>query len=72
MLDKKILLFARGSTKHKYVYCGKCEYKGKFPTEDESMDLHLNLINYSEVVGKDESKEFFELIQIGAAQFPSI
>jgi len=72
VFDKKILLFARGSTKHKYLYCGKCEYKGIFPTEDESMDLHLNLINYSEVVGENESEEFSELVQIGAAQYPFI
>jgi len=72
VFDKKILLFARGSTKHKYLYCGECKYKGVFPTEDESMDLHLNLINYSEVVSKDDSEEFFELIRIGAAEYPSI
>ena len=72
VFDKKILLFARGSTKHKYLYCGECKYKGVFPTEDESMDLHLNLINYSEVIGKDDAEEFFELIQIGAAQYPSV
>ena len=72
VLDKKIFLFARGSTKHKYLYCGECKYKGIFPTEDESMDLHLNLINYPEVVGKEESEEFLELIRIGAAEYPSI
>jgi len=32
----------------------------------------MYLINYSEVVGENESEEFSELVQIGAAQYPFI
>lgn len=57
--DRKIFLFARGSTRHKYMYCGTCECLGLFPTEFGSVDLLLNLENNSD--------DFLELVQIGGA-----
>ena len=65
--DRTILLFARCSTRHKYTYCGTCESQGLSPTEFGSIDLLLNLVNYSELVGENKSEDFLELVQIGCA-----
>ena len=66
--DKKILLFARGSSRNKYTYCGTCKCIELTPTEVGSKDLLLNLVDYSKlVVGENISDVFFELVQIGSA-----
>jgi len=66
--DKNILLFARGSSRHKYTYCGTCTCIELIPTEVGSKDLLLNLVDYSQLVG-DESIAgvFFELVQNDSA-----
>ena len=66
--DRKILLFARGSNKDKYTYCGECKCIESLATDNGSIDLHLSLTNYEEVAKGDTF--FFELVKIGAAQYP--
>jgi hypothetical protein len=61
--DRKILLFARESTRSKYTYCGFCECLGLFPKEGGPVDLLLDLRNYADLVGENRvSEDFLELV----------
>ncbi|CAB9522202.1 Ankyrin repeat [Seminavis robusta] len=63
--NKTILLFARDGTSSKYMYCGSCRcIDYTVQEENVSVDLHLELENYEELVGdKNISSSFIELVK---------
>ncbi len=60
---KKIILFARGGTKSKYLYCGLCECIKATPLDSGSTSVLFNLLQFDELMGKSRiSSDFEELV----------
>eukprot|EP00536_Pseudo-nitzschia_multiseries_P015314 jgi/Psemu1/41967/gm1.41967_g len=66
--EKQILLFARESTRTKYMYCGFCSCAEVIPLDTETASLVLKLEEYEELMNPDKriSSDFEHLI--GASQ----
>jgi len=56
---KKVLLFARPSTRSKYVFCGECRCNEMTEYVSGSMDLLLDLINFDEFIEEQDFKTVF-------------
>lgn len=62
--EKTILLFARDGTRKKYTYCGHCECQRFIEKECGSVDLLLNLVHFTQLVGENRlSSDFVELVE---------
>jgi prolyl-tRNA editing enzyme YbaK/EbsC (Cys-tRNA(Pro) deacylase) len=63
----QILLFARPSTKSKFIFCGLCECSKKTPNDHghDSVDLLLDLVDFEELVGDERNPPtaFMEMVQ---------
>ena len=63
--ENHIILFARPSTKSKFIFCGLCECSQKTPNDRGSVDLLLDLLDFDELVDdeKNPSTAFIEMVQ---------
>ena len=65
--ERKIFLFARPSTKSKYIFCGECE--GDFLATEEgsdsgnSVDILLDFIHYDVMIQGSQTTPFLEMVQ---------
>jgi len=64
--EKKILLFARESTRTKYMYCGFCSCTDVIPLDSDKATLVLTLEDYDELMNPDlRISSDFELLVRG-------
>ncbi len=57
MFRKSVLLFIRGSTKHKFIFCGDCRCASHTERSDSLVNLVLELNQYEDLVSMDPSAE---------------